>query len=68
MASVRSLQVKLVDLGSAQTVSKLGTLVDRVGHIEYSCKISLPLVLNDFSFSFLLFNTFVLEIFLQSNF
>ena len=39
MASVRSLQVKLVDLGSAQTVSKLGTLVDRVGHIEYSCKL-----------------------------
>lgn len=38
MASVRSLQVKLVDLGSAQAVSKLGTMVDRVGHIEYSCK------------------------------
>jgi len=36
MASVRSVQVKIVDLGSAQTVSKLGTMVDRVGHIEYS--------------------------------
>ncbi|KAE8753087.1 hypothetical protein FOCC_FOCC000010 [Frankliniella occidentalis] len=43
MASVRSLQVKLVDLGSAQTVSKLGTIVDRVGHIEYSS----PEMLND---------------------
>ncbi|XP_020711861.2 obscurin isoform X6 [Athalia rosae] len=35
MASVRSIQVKLVDLGSARTVTKLGTLVPQSGHPEY---------------------------------
>ncbi|XP_021942929.1 obscurin isoform X5 [Zootermopsis nevadensis] len=36
MASVRSVQVKLVDFGSAQHVSKLGTVVEKVGDSEYS--------------------------------
>ncbi|XP_031784410.1 obscurin isoform X4 [Nasonia vitripennis] len=36
MASVRSLQVKLVDLGSARRVSKLGCQVPRLGHPEYA--------------------------------
>jgi hypothetical protein len=36
MASVRSVQVKLVDFGFAQRVSKLGTIVDKVGDSEYS--------------------------------
>ncbi|XP_063238451.1 obscurin isoform X6 [Bacillus rossius redtenbacheri] len=44
MASVRSVQVKLVDLGSAQKVSKLGTVVERssdvIDHVA-------PEVLND---------------------
>nr|CAD7588178.1 unnamed protein product [Timema genevievae] len=43
MASVRSIQVKLVDLGSAQRVSKLGTIVEQVGDIEYTA----PEVIND---------------------
>ncbi|XP_066993446.2 obscurin isoform X3 [Anabrus simplex] len=43
MASVRSVQVKLVDLGSAQKVSKLGSIVERVGDPEYSA----PEILND---------------------
>lgn len=36
MASVRSVQVKLVDMGSAQRVTKLGTIVDQTGHPEYA--------------------------------
>ena len=36
MASVRSVQVKLVDFGSAHKVSKLGTQVPQVGHPEYA--------------------------------
>ncbi|XP_075215546.1 obscurin isoform X5 [Lycorma delicatula] len=36
MASIRSVQVKLVDLGSAQPVSKLGTVVKKTGSLEYS--------------------------------
>lgn len=44
MASVRSVQVKLVDFGAAQKVSKLGSLVPRSqGHPEYSA----PEVLNE---------------------
>ncbi|KAK2576391.1 hypothetical protein KPH14_005736 [Odynerus spinipes] len=35
MASVRTVQVKLVDMGSAQKVSKLGTMVPKAGHREY---------------------------------
>jgi serine/threonine protein kinase len=36
MASVRSVQIKLVDFSCAQRVSKLGTLVDTAGDPEYS--------------------------------
>jgi serine/threonine protein kinase len=36
MASVRSVQIKLVDFGFAQRVSKLGTVVDAVGDSDYS--------------------------------
>lgn len=36
MASVRSVQIKLVDFGFAQRVSKLGTIIDAVGDSEYS--------------------------------
>lgn len=36
MASVRSIQVKLVDMGSAQRVSKLGSIITGVGEPEYS--------------------------------
>ncbi|XP_035730756.1 obscurin-like isoform X5 [Vespa mandarinia] len=35
MASVRTVQVKLVDMGTAQKVSKLGTMVPKAGHREY---------------------------------
>ncbi|CAL7949959.1 unnamed protein product [Xylocopa violacea] len=35
MSNVRSVQVKLVDMGSARLVSKLGTLVPKGGHPEY---------------------------------
>ncbi|XP_043515961.1 obscurin isoform X6 [Frieseomelitta varia] len=35
MSNVRSVQVKLVDMGSARLVSKLGTLVPKAGHPEY---------------------------------
>ncbi|XP_046753441.1 obscurin isoform X9 [Diprion similis] len=35
MASVRSVQVKLVDFGSAHKVTKLGNSVPQVGHPEY---------------------------------
>ncbi|XP_076762738.1 obscurin isoform X1 [Xylocopa sonorina] len=35
MSSVRSVQVKLVDMGSARLVSKLGKLVPKGGHPEY---------------------------------
>lgn len=35
MASVRSVQVKLVDFGSARKVTKLGNLVPQLGHPEY---------------------------------
>ncbi|CAK9822500.1 Unc-89 [Anthophora retusa] len=35
MSTVRSVQVKLVDMGSARLVSKLGTMVPKAGHPEY---------------------------------
>ena len=35
MSNVRSVQVKLVDMGSARLVSKLGTTVPKAGHPEY---------------------------------
>ncbi|XP_076666422.1 obscurin isoform X4 [Andrena cerasifolii] len=35
MSTVRSVQVKLVDMGSARFVSKLGTPVPKLGHPEY---------------------------------
>jgi hypothetical protein len=43
MASVRSLQIKLVDFGSAQPVSKLGSQVHMPinGNMEYTCKLEL---------------------------
>ncbi|XP_043471829.1 obscurin isoform X5 [Leptopilina heterotoma] len=43
MASVRSVQIKLVDMGSAQKVTKMGALVSQVGHPEYRA----PEVLNE---------------------
>ncbi|XP_046395304.1 obscurin isoform X3 [Ischnura elegans] len=36
MASVRSVQIKLVDFGSAQRVTRLGSCVRQVGHPEYA--------------------------------
>lgn len=39
MASVRSLQIKLIDFGSAHRVTKLGTSVPQVGDLEYKCKL-----------------------------
>lgn len=39
MCSLRSVQIKLVDLGSCQKVSKLGNKVNKCGHLEYSGKI-----------------------------
>lgn len=36
MASVRSLQVKLVDFSCAQHVNKLGTVVPNKGPLEYT--------------------------------
>lgn len=38
MCSLRSVQIKLVDLGSCQKVSKLGNKVKKCGHPEYTCK------------------------------
>lgn len=38
MASVRSIQVKLIDFGSAHKVTKLGTIVPQVGELEYKGK------------------------------
>lgn len=35
MGDIRSVQIKLVDLGSAHRVSKLGTKVPVVGHADY---------------------------------
>ncbi|KAL4713897.1 hypothetical protein ACJJTC_015551 [Scirpophaga incertulas] len=43
MASVRSLQIKLVDFGSAHRVTKLGTSVPQVGDLEYKA----PEIIND---------------------
>ncbi|CAB3240106.1 unnamed protein product [Arctia plantaginis] len=43
MASVRSIQVKLVDFGSAHKVNKLGTSVPQVGSLEYKA----PEIIND---------------------
>lgn len=39
MSELRSVQIKLVDLGSAHRVSKLGTKVPLLGHSEYACKL-----------------------------
>lgn len=39
MASVRSIQVKLIDFGSAHKVTKLGTSVPQVGELEYKGEI-----------------------------
>lgn len=38
MASVRAVEVKLVDFGSAQKVSKLGTNVPVCGWLDFMCK------------------------------
>lgn len=38
MASLRSLQVKLVDFSCAQHVHKLGTVVQNLGPLEYTGK------------------------------
>lgn len=38
MCGFRSVQVKLVDLGSAHRVTKLGVKVPLVGHPDYVCK------------------------------
>lgn len=38
MASVRAIQVKLIDFGSAHRVTKLGTSVPQVGELEYKGK------------------------------
>ncbi|XP_037298736.1 obscurin isoform X2 [Manduca sexta] len=43
MASVRAIQVKLVDFGSAHKVTKLGTSVPQVGDLEYKA----PEIIND---------------------
>ena len=43
MASVRSVQIKLVDMGSAQKVTKMGALVPQLGHPEYRA----PEILNE---------------------
>ncbi|XP_060806138.1 obscurin isoform X2 [Amyelois transitella] len=43
MASVRSIQVKLIDFGSAHKVTKLGTSVPQVGSLEYKA----PEIIND---------------------
>ncbi|XP_013175919.1 PREDICTED: muscle M-line assembly protein unc-89-like isoform X5 [Papilio xuthus] len=43
MSSVRAIQVKLIDLGSAHRVTKLGTSVPQVGELEYKA----PEVIND---------------------
>ncbi|XP_028176186.1 obscurin [Ostrinia furnacalis] len=43
MASVRSIQVKLVDFGSAHKVTKLGTSVPQVGDLDYKA----PEIVND---------------------
>ncbi|GBP12338.1 Obscurin [Eumeta japonica] len=43
MASVRSIQVKLIDFGSAHKVTKLGTSVPQVGELEYKA----PEIVND---------------------
>ncbi|KAI5632857.1 immunoglobulin i-set domain-containing protein [Phthorimaea operculella] len=43
MASVRSIQVKLVDFGSAHKVTKLGTIVPQVGDLDYKA----PEIVND---------------------
>ncbi|XP_068626397.1 obscurin [Battus philenor] len=43
MASVRAIQVKLIDFGSAHRVTKLGTSVPQVGELEYKA----PEVIND---------------------
>lgn len=39
MASVRSIQVKLVDFGSAHRVTKLGTIVPQVGDLDFKGEI-----------------------------
>lgn len=44
MASVRSVEVKLVDFGSAQKVSKLGTNVSISGWLDFMCKFDLLLL------------------------
>lgn len=41
MCGIRSIQVKLVDLGSAHRVTKLGTKVPVLGHLDYICKYQL---------------------------
>lgn len=46
MSDIRSIQIKLVDLGSAHRVSKLGTKIPVVGHPDYIGE------LNTFFFSF----------------
>lgn len=36
MASIRSVQVKLVDFGATQRVSKIGNTVKSLGHLEFT--------------------------------
>lgn len=43
MSDIRSVQIKLVDLGSAHRVSKLGTKIPVVGHPDYIGKLSIIL-------------------------
>lgn len=38
MCSIRSVQIKLVDFGSAHRVTKMGTKVPIVGHPDYICE------------------------------
>jgi tRNA A-37 threonylcarbamoyl transferase component Bud32 len=45
MASVRSAQIKLVDFGSAQQVSKLGTNVPISGWLDFAGKLPKTFVL-----------------------
>lgn len=40
MASVRSLQIKLIDFSCAQHVNKLGTVVMNKGPLEYTGKLN----------------------------
>lgn len=51
MASVRSIQVKLIDFGSAHKVTKLGTSVPQVGDLEYKGTVQYFLRVHRFFFT-----------------